>query len=390
MASDLTEHQILQHGHLGDPQWKDPVLVTKCDQTARPGYGSVEAHEYMEVPETLALKVKLLVSLLSKSRKACVYTGAGISTAAGISDYATQSEKTQAPTNSSAPPETPAAVHFSPKSPMLARPTLSHRVLAGMFARGLLKRWVQQNHDGLPQKAGVPQHLINEIHGALYDPSNPVIPMSGTLRTDLFEDLLSWTQHTDLCLVLGTSLSGMNADRLCTDVAERLQARGWAPERAEPAVFGAVIVGLQRTGCDHLASLRIYAKLDDVFALVAQELGISVEDREYALPEIPAAQNPEPFVFMVPYDAAGRLQEGGPLLRWDLREDTRVRLTAGQFVGDEGEVVGPNQEGHIKIRFFHPIGKGSFKAPMERTLGLWWISAAVFGQVPLLPIISIV
>jgi hypothetical protein len=38
---------------------------------------------------------------------------------------------------------------------------------------GLLHGWVQQNHDGLPQKAGFPQERINEIHGSWYDPGNP-------------------------------------------------------------------------------------------------------------------------------------------------------------------------------------------------------------------------
>ena len=38
----------------------------------------------------------------------------------------------------------------------------------------------------LPQKSGFPQEKINEIHGAWYDPSNPVVPFSGSLRGDLF------------------------------------------------------------------------------------------------------------------------------------------------------------------------------------------------------------
>ena len=51
---------------------------------------------------------------------------------------------------------------------------------------------------GLPQKAGMPQWRINEVHGAWYDPSNPVVPMDGTLRPDLLEDLLDWEEKADL------------------------------------------------------------------------------------------------------------------------------------------------------------------------------------------------
>lgn len=59
-----------------------------------------------------------------------------------------------------------------------------------MDGAGLLHSWVQQNHDGLPQKAGFSQEKINEIHGAWYDPSNPVVQFNESLRTDLFEWML--------------------------------------------------------------------------------------------------------------------------------------------------------------------------------------------------------
>ena len=39
----------------------------------------------------------------------------------------------------------------------------------------------------LPQKSGFPQEKMNEIHGAWYDPSNPVVQFSGSLRGDLFQ-----------------------------------------------------------------------------------------------------------------------------------------------------------------------------------------------------------
>ena len=49
--------------------------------------------------------------------------------------------------------------------------------------------------DGLPQKAKFPQEALNEIHGAWFDPSNPVVPMSGSLRGDLFEWLQEWGEE---------------------------------------------------------------------------------------------------------------------------------------------------------------------------------------------------
>merc|ERR1711935_1021810 len=44
--------------------------------------------------------------------------------------------------------------------------------------------WIQQNHDGLPQKAGFPQDKINEVHGSWYNPANPVVKYTGSLKDD--------------------------------------------------------------------------------------------------------------------------------------------------------------------------------------------------------------
>ena len=60
------------------------------------------------------------------------------------------------------------------------------RALAAMDRTGRLAMWVQQNHDSLPQKAGYPQHALNEIHGSLHDPANPIVPYEGSLRDDLY------------------------------------------------------------------------------------------------------------------------------------------------------------------------------------------------------------
>ena len=63
---------------------------------------------------------------------------------------------------------------------------------------------------------------INEIHGAWFDPSNPVVPMNGSLRDDLMDWLLVEEQKADLVLTMGTSLCGMNADRVVRTSSEKL------------------------------------------------------------------------------------------------------------------------------------------------------------------------
>ncbi len=108
---------------------------------------------------------------------------------------------------------------------------------------GMTKLMVSDMYS-LPQKSGFPQDKINEIHGAWFDPSNPVVQFSGKLRSDLFDWLCDMELATDLCLCLGTSLSGMNADRAAVTCAKRsiahpptvrskrkleLTLRHWAP-----------------------------------------------------------------------------------------------------------------------------------------------------------------
>ena len=59
---------------------------------------------------------------------------------------------------------------------------LGHRVLVGLHRANYLHRLIQQNHDSLPQKAGLPQEALNEIHGAIHAPDNPVVPIGRHVR----------------------------------------------------------------------------------------------------------------------------------------------------------------------------------------------------------------
>ena len=97
-------------------------------------------------------------------------------------------------------------------------------------------------------------------------------------------------------------------------------------------------------------------------------------------------------VFYVPYDGetGKRNKETTELLRLDLREDSLVKLTGGQFAGDEGEVVGKQLEGHYKIRFKHALKPGAkLKMPFERVLGTWWVEQAVKGLVEQIPVVNV-
>ena len=99
------------------------------------------------------IRVLYLATLLRVSRRTVIYTGPGVSASC------------QARTN--------------------ARPSPGHAVLATLISCGLADSWIQTCHDGLAQKAGCPQEGLLEVAGSWFDPCNPVMRKSGTMRQEL-------------------------------------------------------------------------------------------------------------------------------------------------------------------------------------------------------------
>lgn len=178
-----------------------------------------------------------------------------------------------------------------------------------------------------------------------------------------------------------------------------------ADVEAEPEALGTVIVNLQRTQMDRLASLRIFGRIDEVALLLAEELQLPLpklhpapqttwrEAAEYLIPAVwpEFLGAPEADVFEVPYDARGcRFLEGEALparTRLDLTEGSRLLVTDGLYAGDEGEVLGRSKEGIWRIRISHEVKKG-FEAKVPLVLGWWWVEAALRGSLSRLPVVT--
>ena len=121
-------------------KWMPPRCTFASEHAARPGYDTLDASEYLDEPDVLSAKVAHLARLFTSAQCPVVYAGAGLSTSAGINDYASRGG---AGSTIAAGPEL--------RSPMCAQPTLAHRVLVGLHQAGRLHRLIQQNHDGLPR-----------------------------------------------------------------------------------------------------------------------------------------------------------------------------------------------------------------------------------------------
>jgi len=278
----------------GLTQLRCAPALPRSVRVARHPYDPVQ---YSDSDEVLCMKVQALANLLRVSRSTLAYTGAGLSIDAGlrvlcsvasalllnlyIYCHHTPSGIAQAAAGSKSKSVCRASTD--------ALPTFAHFVLAALNRSNMLQGWVQQNHDGLPQKAGYRQEDINEIHGSWFDPSNPVVKYSGSLRDDLYQHMQQQAATTDLVLVVGTSLSGLNADQCASSPAKR---------SLKGSALGCVIISPQRTSHDPSATLRIFATADRALAALSAVMQLQLPSDTMQVCQRPATSpTPTPINF---------------------------------------------------------------------------------------------
>jgi len=265
LSSEEVAARAPWHGYLlADSRLPTADTAVKSDDLARPKYTKIKSEEYLDTPDTLDAKADLFIEMVKAAKQQCIYAGAGISTSSGIWDYASNAA------GSLAQPK---------KKPLTGelieslKPTPAHRTFVALERAGLIQHWLQQNHDGLAQRAGFPYEKLNEIHGSWHDETNPVIAMSGELRGDLFKWCLEWEKKADLVIGVGTSFSGLNADRVADAAAARHMKKGQGQ--------GLIVISLQKTPKDDVAALRVFAKIDDFMLLVAKKMGLELDPYIY-------------------------------------------------------------------------------------------------------------
>jgi NAD-dependent SIR2 family protein deacetylase len=352
-----------------------PEATWRSDERPRDDHDAVDwltATEFADMPAVAQRKVELLAQLLRLSRKTVIYSGAGVSVAAHVGQAARGSGGGQRSTD--------------------AQPTFTHLAAGVLAEAGLLHGWVQQNHDGLPQKGGFPQESINEIHGSWYDPANPVVKYSGSLHDEAYPWMIDDAETADLVLVMGTSLGGLNADQMATKPAERSLHGG---------ALGTVIINLQQTEQDGKASLRMFGKTDDLMRMLLRELGL--REPPMAMPRWPAANR-----VAVPYDGNGaRIDDDLGIQMWlDMSDGQQVKITPGHniqgaqqppfmHIGASKDTVYRGQRRPPAEGYGSVVGRddatSSFNLSIEGAwmrLGIWWLEAAARGGPKTLPIVN--
>ena len=93
-------------------------------------------------------------------------------------------------------------------------------------------------------------------------------------------------------------MCGMNSDRCFTTVSEKAQKGG---------KLGGVIISLQQTQFDHLATLRIFAPIQKVMHLLLKELDITsnIDTTTARKLDVATELTIEEDVYLVPYQSNG-------------------------------------------------------------------------------------
>lgn len=231
------------------------------------------------------------IRLIGHAQRIVAFSGAGISTEAGIPDFRSQGglwedERLLALMSARGFARDPAGF-YQASLQMLptihrAQPTAAHELLARLEAQGKLIAVVTQNIDGLHQAAG--SQTVYEIHGTFRTGScqtcrtrfemNPfyvqlargeidlpqcamcraplkpdVVLFGDLLPVEVWERAVAAVERCDLLLVLGSSLIVYPAAQL--------------PQRALQHVARLVIVNREPTDYDQLADVVVRGQLSD-------------------------------------------------------------------------------------------------------------------------------
>jgi len=136
-----------------------------------------DCKEYIDSADVLDKKVTKLAALIKKSKYIIAFTGAGISTSAGIPDFRSginTSLKTGAGKwaleaakkkgiNVDDQKQNWTGIMKGPR--IKAIPTATHMMLVKLAQMGTIKYLISQNTDGLHRKSGFPIDKLSELHG---------------------------------------------------------------------------------------------------------------------------------------------------------------------------------------------------------------------------------
>jgi NAD-dependent deacetylase len=250
-------------------------------------------------------EIERLAQLIIQSKKAIVFTGAGISTESGIPDFRSPGgiwsrydpEDFTIQRFLSSPAARKTIWRMSIEGGLLteAEPNLAHHAVAELHRLGKLDCVITQNIDSLHQKAGVPEDKVFELHGnvrwvvclscrrrfpmpevlqrikgGIEVPDCPdcqgilkpdAVFFGEALPQEALREAIRRAQNCDLFIVIGSTLV--------------IYPAAYIPTYATNAGAKLAIVNLTPTPFDHYAAVVIRGKAGETMSKVMEEVRLS-------------------------------------------------------------------------------------------------------------------
>ncbi|EWY81542.1 hypothetical protein FOYG_15775 [Fusarium oxysporum NRRL 32931] len=236
-----------------------------------------------------------IVALIKKSKHFIVFTGAGVSTSAGIPDF-------RGPEGAWTLRAQGRARTGKATSTLQAIPTPTHMALVELQNQGVLKYLISQNCDGLHRRSGILRDRISELHGnsnrecckdcgkeyirdfravASYEKSvhdhrtgrkctacggnllDTIINFGEFLPEEPLKVARSHAKKADLCIALGSSLSVPPASGIPETCGKSRKSK-------------LIICNLQETFMEGIADMHIWAESDVLMTRVMNRLGYTI------------------------------------------------------------------------------------------------------------------
>ena len=237
-------------------------------------------------------KIKIVAEKIHSSKNLVFFTGAGISTESGISDYRSQGgiwDKFKPVYFDEFMSSNQARIKYweqrlyMEKSLAKAKPNTGHKCIAELYHLRFLKHLITQNIDGLHQESGIPDNKIIELHGntrrvrcmscgmlfswkktqAMIDSGDmpPLCSCSGYLKPDTIsfgqampveetQQAVMLSSRSDVFIVVGSTLLVHPAASM--------------PEYAKNNKASLVIINLSSTPSDGVCDILIQEKAGNV------------------------------------------------------------------------------------------------------------------------------
>lgn len=162
-GGDATFHDICWKAVLDSLRMDNPFRFSTLERSV--AEEAKRTAEYFDSMEKLDVEADRIVEMLKSAKYAIAFTGAGISTSAGVGDFRGKSGKwTQMERSGKCGASGSSARERNVPYSML-RPTYTHEALQKLVSLGMLKHIISQNTDGLHRLSGIPRDRLSELHG---------------------------------------------------------------------------------------------------------------------------------------------------------------------------------------------------------------------------------